>query len=260
MEIIVCLKQVPDLEKIRIKRETREPVLEGLPLVFGDMDKNALEEGVRIKERHGAILTALSLGPSPKLKDTLIEALAMGADEAVAVIDPLFAGSDTIGSARALAHAVRKIERYDLIMLGEGSADEYSCEIPSRLAEILGLPQVTYVRELELIDEGIRAVRDLEEALEVVEAPFPVLLTVTSEINEPRLPSMTEILKASRKPLHEWKAADIGLSAAELGPEALEIISNLAPEQERKNVMLDGDLDEVANRLVEALTQEGVIH
>ncbi|MFQ6033915.1 MAG: electron transfer flavoprotein subunit beta/FixA family protein [Candidatus Bipolaricaulia bacterium] len=258
MEIIVCLKQVPDLGQIRIKRETREPVLEGLPLVFGDMDKNALEEAVRIKEQHGATLTALSVAPSPKLKETLIEALAMGADEAVAVIDPLFAGSDAPRSAKALAQAIQRIERYDLILLGEGSADEYSCEIPSRLAELLGLPQITYVRELELIEGGIRAVRDLEEALEVVEAPFPVLLSVTSEINEPRLPSMTDILKASRKPLQEWKAADIGLSADELGEEALEVISNLAPKQERKNRIIEGDVAEVVDRLVDSLIQEGV--
>lgn len=258
MEIIVCLKQVLDLEKLRIKRETREPVLEGLPLVFGDMDKNALEEGVRIKERYGAKVTALSVDSSPKLKETLIEALAMGADEAVAVIDPIFSGSDAPRSAKALAGAIRRL-KYDLILLGEGSADEYSCEIPSRLAELLGLPQITYVRELELIDGGIRAVRDLEEALEVVEAPFPVLLTVTSEINEPRLPSMTDILKASRKPLHEWKAADLSLSDDELGEEALEIISNLAPEQERKNEVFEGDMAEVVDKLVDALIQEGVI-
>lgn len=139
MRIIVCLKQVPDLQQIRIKRDTCEPVLEGVPLLFGDMDKNALEEAVRIVEKEGGKVTALALG-SPKLRDTIKEALAMGADEAVLLIDPAFQGSDTMTTAKILARAIEKIGPYDLILCGEGSTDNYSGQVPSRLAEILGLP------------------------------------------------------------------------------------------------------------------------
>lgn len=260
MEIIVCLKQVVDLQQIRIKRETREPVLEGVPLIFGEMDKNALEEAVRIKERHGAKVTALAAG-SPKLKDTIITALAIGTDEAVILIDPAFAGSDTRGSAKLLAKAIQKIGTYDLILLGEGSTDEYSGQVGSRLAELLNIPQVTYVRELEIKENRLRAVRDMEESFEVVETGVPVLLTVTSEINQPRLPSMTEILKAARKPVYEWKAADIGISTDEVGAGAssIEVISNLAPEQERKGIIYEGDLDEAVDNLVDSLLKERVL-
>ncbi|TLN05619.1 electron transfer flavoprotein beta subunit/FixA family protein, partial [bacterium] len=141
------MKQVVDLQQIRIKRDTREPVLDGLPVLFGDMDKNALEEAVKIKEKHGAKVTVLSAG-SGKLKDTILEALAMGADEACVVVDPACEGSDTASSAMTLAKAIEKISPYDLILVGEGSADNYSGQIGSRLAEILNIPQVTYVREL----------------------------------------------------------------------------------------------------------------
>ncbi len=260
MQIVVCLKQIPDLQQIRIKRDTREPILEGAPLLFGDMDKNALEEAVRIVEKEGGKVTALALGP-PKLRDTIKEALAMGADEAVLLIDPAFQGSDTESTAQALARAIEKIGEYDLVLLGEGSTDNYSGQVPSRLAEILDLPQVTYVRELEFTEGGLRATRDMEEALEIVEAPLPALVSVASEINEPRLPSLIQILKAAQKPLQEWTSEDLGLSTHEVGKEAssLEIISNLAPEQERKNITLEGEVDEVVEQLTDALTREGVI-
>lgn len=259
MQIVVCLKQIPDLQQIRIKGDSREPVLEGVPLLFGDMDKNALEEAVRIVAKEGGKVTALALG-SPKLRDTIKEALAMGADEAVLLIDPAFEGSDSMTTAKVLAKAIEKME-YDLILCGEGSTDNYSGQVPSRLAEMLGLPQVTYVRHLEFKERGLRATRNMEEALEIVEAPLPALVSVASEINEPRLASMIQILRAAKKPLQEWSAEALGLSSAEVGKGAssLEVISNLAPEQERKNITLEGEIDEVTEQLVDALTREGVL-
>ena len=213
---------------------------------------------MRIVEGGGKVI-ALALG-SPKLRDTIKEALAMGADEAVLLIDQAFEGSDTMTTAKILAKAIEKIE-CDLILCGEGSTDNYSGQVPSRPAEILGLPQVTYVRQLEFTEGGLRATRDMEEALEIVEAPLPALVSVASEINEPRLPSLIQILKAAKKPLQEWTSEDLGLSTNEVGKEAssLEIISNLDPEQERKNITLEGEVDEVVEQLTDALTREGVI-
>jgi electron transfer flavoprotein alpha/beta subunit len=121
MHIVVCMKQVIDLEQIRIKPNTREPVVEGLPVLFGDFEKCALEEAVRIKERHGGKVTVLAIG-TPKLGDTIKEALAIGADEAIILIDPLFQDSDAMGSARALARAIEKIGDYDLILMGDTAA------------------------------------------------------------------------------------------------------------------------------------------
>jgi electron transfer flavoprotein beta subunit len=259
VNIVVCLKQIPDLQQIRIK--DRKPLVEGAPLIFGDMDKSALEEAVRIKERaEGAKVTALALGGA-KLKDGIKQALAIGADEAVLLIDPAFADSDSTGTAKALAKAIEKIGEYDLILCGEGSTDNYSGQMGPRLAEILDLPQITYVRELEIEDNKIRAVRNMEESFEVVETELPALVTVADEINQPRLASLRDILKAARKPVQEWTVADLELSEDEVGAKGavMEMVSNLAPEQERKQVVFEGDLDEVTENLVNALTKEGVL-
>jgi electron transfer flavoprotein beta subunit len=249
------MKQVIDLEQIRIKPDSRQPVVEGLPVLFGDFEKCALEEAVRIKEKHGGKVVAVAAG-SPKLKDTIKEALAIGADEAVILTDPAFQDSDAMGSARLLAKAVEKIGEYDLILLGDGSADNYSGEVPPRLAELLGLPQVASVREVEVLDGRVRAVRDLEDALEVLEVDLPAVLAVTSELNTPRLPPLSAILKAGRKPLHVWGPGDVGVTAEEVGAAAsvVEVLRNLAPVQDRKGVMCEDEAD-----LVKALQQEGVL-
>ncbi len=275
MHIIVCMKQIIDLEKIRIKADTREPVLEGVPVRFGDFEKNALEEAVRIKEKQsdpstssGQVvkITAVAIG-SLKLKDTIKEALAIGADEAILLTDPAFNGSDPMGTARALAKIIQKLGGGDLILLGEGSTDNHTGQVPSRLAELMGLPQVTYVRELAVLEGGvvpngrIRAVRDLEDAQEVVEVGLPAVVSVTGELNTPRLPPLTAILKAARKPTKTWGLNDLGVAASEVGANAstIQVLSNLAPVQQRKQVVFEGEVGETVNELLKALEREGVL-
>jgi electron transfer flavoprotein beta subunit len=254
------MKQVIDLQQIRIKRDTREPVLDGLPVLLGDMDKNALEEAVRIKEKHGARVTVLSVG-SVKLKETIIEALAMGADDASIVVDPLCDGSDPVSTAQTLAAATKKTGSYDLILVGEGSTDNYSGQVGPRLAEILSLPQITYVRELSIEGSTVTAVRDMENVLEVVKANLPLLVSVTSEINKPRRPPLTQILRASRKPLNIWRLSDLEMALDKAGSVSswVRVISNLAPEQERKGVIFEGDEEEAIGELLDALRKEGAI-
>jgi electron transfer flavoprotein beta subunit len=259
VNIVVCLKQIPDLVYIRVK--DRKPILEGAPLVFGEMDKNALEEAVRIKEKiEGTKVIAVAMGGA-KLKEGIKGVLAIGADEAVLLTDPLFANSDTAATAKGLAKAIEKIGGFDLIICGEGSTDNYSGQVGPRIAEILDLPQITYVRKLEINGKKIRAVRNMEENFEVVEAEMPVLVTVANEINQPRLALLKDILKAGRKPVKELKLAELGLSGDEVGVKGSvrEIISNLAPEQARKQVVFEGDLKDVVENLVNALTKEGVL-
>ncbi len=261
MHIIVCMKQVPDLEKIRIKADTREPVLEGVPLRFGDFDKNALEEAVRIKEKLGdAKVTVVSIGTT-RLKDGIKETLAIGADEAVILTHPLFEGSDATGTACVLARVIQKLGACDLIMLGEGSTDDHTGQVPPRLAELLGLPAVTYVREVSLQGQGLRATRDLEDALTVVECPLPAIVSVTGEINTPRLPPLTAILKAARKPTRTWEPADIGITSADAGAQAsmIRTLGNLAPAKQRKAIIFEGAPNEAVDELLRALEREGVL-
>ncbi|MFC1916502.1 electron transfer flavoprotein subunit beta/FixA family protein, partial [Chloroflexota bacterium] len=238
--------------------ETREPVVEGLPLMFGDMDKNALEEAVRFKEREGGKVIALSAG-SPKLRDTIKDALSRGADEAFILIDPLFSALDSRGTAKVLAKAIQKIGQYDLILLGEGSADNYSGQVGARLAELLDLPAITYVRQLDHVNSKVKAVRSMEECFEVVEAQLPTLITVTSGINEPRIPSLTQILRASKKPVQEWASSALGLTAEEMGEGDTRVVSNLAPVEQRKRVIFEGELDKNIADLINSLLKEGVL-
>ena len=259
MDIIVCIKQNVDMKQIRIKKDTREAVLEGLPLLFGDMDKNALEEAIRLKEKAGSgKVTALALGTA-KLKDTIKDALAAGADEAVILIDPLFNNLDARGKAKVLAAAIRKIGKFDVLMVGEGSTDNYSGQVGPRLAELLDLPALTFVKQLEFANGKMKATRNMEESFEVVESGLPVLAAVTSGINEPRIPSLMQILKAARKPLQEWNAASLGMSTADLGQNEVNLLSNLAPVELRKKIVYEGKVEENVENLVNSLIKEGVL-
>lgn len=265
MNIIVCMKQVIDLEQIRIKPDTREPVLEGLPVVFGDYEKSALEEAVRIKEQFGGKVTVLAIG-SPKLKETIKEALAIGADEAIIITDPALQGKDATSSATLLARAIDKLGEWDLTLMGDSSADEYSGEVPPRVAEILNTPSVVGVREVQVLTEGgsqtrqIQVVRDMENVLEVLQVDLPAVIGVTSELNTPRLAPLSAILKAGRKPLNEWGPEDLDLTNVEfdIQKSLVNEIRNLAPVQDRKGIIYD-DPDSAVAELINALRQEGVL-
>jgi electron transfer flavoprotein beta subunit len=254
MNIVVCVKQTVDLQQIRIRKETREPVLENIPLTLGAIDKNALEEAVRLKDKTGGKVIAVSVGPET-LEETIKEGLAMGADEAILVTAPDLEGAESAKAALLLAGAIRLVEGVDLILLGEGSADNYSGQVGPRLAEILDLPQVTYVKSLEVDGRKVKAVRSLEDILEEVEVELPALITVVSEINEPRIPAVTQILRAGRKPKKILKPADLSLKIE--GGRMVETLSNLAPVQERKGILFKEGLKELP-KLVQALKEEGV--
>ncbi len=254
MNIIVCVKQTVDLQQVRIRKETREPVLDNVPLTIGNIDKNALEEAVRIRDKVGGKVIAVSAG-SEQLADTIKEALAMGADEAILVVSPEFEGADSGVAAAALAKAISRVEDYGIILLGEGSADNYSGQVGPRLAEILGLPQVTYVSSLELENDVIKAVRNLDDCFETVEVGIPAVVSVVSEINEPRIPSVTQILKAGKKPKEVFKPEDLGIEITR----SISTLSNLAPEQDRKRILFQDGADKDVASLVAALEAEGLV-
>jgi len=254
MNIIVCVKQTVDLQQVRIRKETREPVLENIPLTIGNIDKNALEEAVRIRDKVGGKVIAVSVG-SEQLNDTIKEALAMGADEAVLVMSPELDRAESSIAALALAAAISKVGDYGLILVGEGSADNYSGQVGPRVAEILDLPQVTYVKSLAIENDTLKAVRSLEDCFETVEASLPVVVSVVSEINEPRIPSVTQILKAGKKPKQVFKPEELGIA---LTP-ATKTLSNLAPEQDRKRVLFQEGTDKDVASLVAALEAEGLV-
>jgi electron transfer flavoprotein beta subunit len=249
MNVVVAMKQIPDLQQIRIRN--RQPVLEDVPWIMGAIDKNALEAAVQIKEAQGGKVVLLSAG-NEELEDTAKEALAAGADEALLIINDEL---DKLGSAeiaRILAAAIQRIEKVDLIIFGEGSGDNYSGQVGSRVAEILGLPQVGYASAIEVQGESLRVSRSLEDGEELVEIGLPAVITVISGINEPRIASVTQILKAGKKPKEILDLSDLALDLGNICPVKTE--SNLAPESDRKRVAVKS-----VDELVAALKGENLI-
>jgi electron transfer flavoprotein beta subunit len=257
VDIVVCVKTNPDPQMVRIRN--REPVVEAVPYKLGDLDKNALEAALQLREAAGGSVVAVTVAEgNRKIRETIKEALAMGADEAVVVDDPATAGLDQAGVATVLAAAVHKRGAFDLLLFGEGSSDNYTGQVPSRVAEKLGVPQVGYARKVEAADGAVRCERSMDEMIETLELALPAAVTVVSEINEPRIPSLMHIMKAGSKPTQVWSLADLGLEATVLAPRQ-QVVSNLAEEQDRKHIVFEGTAAEQADAFVNALIKEGVL-
>lgn len=234
-----------------------EPMLEQAPPKASDFDLNALEEALRIKERCGGKVTIISACPT--LKEIVFrEALAMGADEAYVVVDPKLGKADSLVTARVLARLAKKLGNSDLIFCGEASADEGAYQVGPRLAEELELPSITHAISVEVGDGVVKAERQVEDRVELVEARLPALITVGMEINSPRLPTLLMIRKARKKPLTQVKLEELGLSEEDLEP-AVETLSVKALKVERKKRVLEGELKEVAEKLARILVEEGVV-
>jgi electron transfer flavoprotein beta subunit len=257
VDIVVCVKTNPDLPMVRIK--DREPVLEAVPFKLGDLEKNAIQAAVGLRDAAGGTVTVVCVAEGDRrVKETIKEALARGADRAVVVDDPALAGADQAAIAQVLAAAVSKLGACDLLLFGEGSTDNYSGQVGPRVAELLGLPQIGYARRIESADGGVHCERSMDEMIETLAAPFPVAVTVVSEINDPPVPGLMQIMKAKSKPMDEWGLADLGLDGAALAPQR-EIVTNLAEAQDRKHVLFEGTAAEQADAFVNALIREGVL-
>ncbi|MGD2200183.1 MAG: electron transfer flavoprotein subunit beta/FixA family protein [Candidatus Bathyarchaeota archaeon] len=258
--IVVLLKDIVDITDMKIDPSTRQTRTEGMKTKISDLDKRALEAAIRLKESGGGEVIALSMG-GPKTRTALLEALAMGADSAYIVNDGGLVGVDALSTSKVLKAAIEKIGDYDLILAGEMTLDSLSAQVGPRLAELLDLPQVTYVRGLELGDGALEAVRDLEDVDEVVEVELPAVVSVVREINEARIPSLMNIMKAKKKPTEEWYAEALGLSAEEIrGGSSVEVLGVEAPKVERKRVVIEAEtVEEAAEKLAEAIVAEGVL-
>ena len=257
--IIVCLKQAVDVSQLKVDPATRQLLIASAPKKISDFDKNALEEAIRVREKLGDVEIFTLTVTSEDAKAVLREALAIGADKAYVVNDPNFKEIDTLGTAYILVEAIKKIGEFNLVLCGETSLDSFSGLVGSRLAELLNLPQISSVRKLSVEDDTVTAERSLEDAIETVKAKMPALITVTREINQPRIPSLMMIMKASKKEIVTWTAADLGIPKEKLYSK-IEVIEVLAPKTERKKIKITGENpQEIADKLAKALIQEGVV-
>lgn len=254
MDIIVCFKQVVEETEIRVDREGGRLIFEGVPTKISDEDKNAIEEAVRIKQKHGGTVTGLTLG-SVESRKQVREALAMGCDRAYLILDSEARGQDTYRTAKILAEAIKKIGKFDLILCGSASTDNLAGQVGPMIGEILALPQLTYVKKIDVDGRLIRVERSLDEETEVCEAQYPALITVTREINEPKVPTLMQVMAAGKKPLVEWSVKDV---SADL-PTTVEVVRMEVPRIARKRVIFKEKPAEAVQKLAEAVKKEGVI-
>ena len=217
MNIVVCTKQVPDTAAT-LKVDEQSNVSWGdAPLVINPWDEYAIEEAIRLKEKHGGKVTVLSMGPE-QAKEALKQAVAMGCEEAVLVWDAAFDGSDTLATTHILAQAIQKIGAVDVALFGKQAIDGDTGLVPAGVARRLGWPLLSYVARIDEVSAPqISVTRALEQGRQSVTSQLPVVITVVKEINEPRYPSFMNIRKASKLPIPTWDAAAIGADAGKVG-------------------------------------------
>ena len=255
MNIIVCVKQVPDAKDVRLDPKTNTMAREGVQSIMNPFDRHAVEEGVRLKEQHGGTVTVISMGP-PQAEAVLREAVACGADEAVLVSDRAFAGADTWATTYTLGKAIEKLGSFDLILCGKQAIDGDTAQVGPGLARRLNVPYVSYVRKITGIANGIvRLHRLMDDGYDEVEIPLPGLLTVVKEINEPRVPSLKGKMKAKSLSIRSLNAGDIEADADSIGlpGSTTQVVKVFAPEFKGERAMLEGTVDEQVAQLVEKL-------
>ena len=258
MNIIVCIKQVPETTEVKINPETNTLMREGVKSIINPFDMYAIEEGVRLKERFGGKVSVVTMGPA-QAEQALREALSMGADEAYLVSDRAFAGSGTWATSFTLAAAIRKIGPFDLIICGKQASDGDTAQVGPGIATHLGIPQVTYVKKIEEVtDKFMRVERMLEEGYEVIEAPIPFLMTVVKEINEPRLPSLKGIMRAKNAKINLFTLKDLQLDLNDVGlaGSPTQVVKIFTPPPRKGGQRFVGEPEEVAEKIVSLLKGE----
>jgi len=261
MNIVVCIKQVPGTTEVKINKETNTLIREGVKSIINPFDTYAIEEGVRLKERFGGKVTVLTMGP-PQAEAALREAIEVGADEGIIISDRAFAGSDTLTTSYVLSKAISKIGTYDLIIVGKQTMDGDTGQVGPEMAERLGVPFVAYVSTIEEINAGrIRVRRMIDEGHEIVEAPIPCVISVTKEINVPRLPSIRGKMKAKSAGIPIWTAQDLGVEEGKVGVVGSPtwVMQIFFPKRECRSEMLEGDVKTKVDNLFEKLGMAEII-
>lgn len=264
MNIVVCIKQVPDTEtKIKLKSDFSGIETEGIKYIINPYDEFAIEEALRIKDRFGqGVVTLITVGPS-RATEALRTGLAMGADEAIHINDPFFEGCDQFITAKALAAAIKNIN-YDLILCGRQAIDDDSAQVYAYLAEFLDLPFVSFVIKLDISQDkkSLVAHRVIEGgSFEVVESSLPAIIAATKGLNEPRYASLPGIMKAKKKEIKILKASDLGFANGDDGSREskIKIKKYHYPPERKPGRIIDGEPEACVKELVRLLREEAKV-
>jgi electron transfer flavoprotein beta subunit len=268
MLVVACIKQVPDTTQVQIDPVTNTLVREGIPFIVNPYDTHALEEGLRLKDRFGFRVAAISMGP-PNAEATLKKALALGVDEAILLSDRVFGGADTLATSNVLAEAIRKLneeEEVGLVICGKQTIDGDTAQVGPGIATRLGYSQLTLVDRIEGIDPVARKItvrRKLEGRHEIVEAPLPAMLTVVRELNRPRYPTVPLRLASAEAEVKVWNNQVLKLDEQTIGLKGSPTwVSRIfSPEREKGEIIGDGvsNPEGTAELLIEKLLSKDLL-
>ena len=259
LKIIVCIKQVPETQEVRLDPVTHTLKREGIAAIINPFDLYALEEALRVKEDQGGKVTVLTMGP-PQAEAALREALGYGPDAAVLLSDKKFAGADTWATSLTLARAIEKLGGADLIFCGKQAIDGDTAQVGPMLATILNIPLVAWARKLTFNAPGrLKVERLLDHGYDAVEVSLPDLITVVKEINEPRVPSFKAKLRAKKETIPVWGLADLDLKPEEVGLSGsfTQVIKVFPPPARGTPEVWQGPAPELAARLWQRLKNMG---
>lgn len=262
MKIIVCIKQVPDPEHAKMDKESGTVVREGVELMVNPFDLYAVEEGLRLKEKMGGEVVAISMGP-PQAEEALKEVIGMGVDRGILLTSRDFAGADTWATSYTLAKACDKVGDFDIIICGKQAIDGDTAQVGPGIAAKLGIPQITFVRKIDEISEkNIKAERLVEGGYEVISSPLPILITVVKEINEPRLPTLKGRLRAKNITIENWGPEDIEAEKDKIGMNGspTKVDEIFTPDLSKHGkIFLSDQLEEAAAEIIKKQKEMGLI-
>lgn len=264
VDSIVCVKPVPDPQywsQLILDAASKTLRREGIPSILNPLDKHAIEEALRIREKFGGKVTVISMAPLTATSN-LREAIALGADEALLLSDKSFAGADTLATSYVLSAAIKKLERFDLIICGNRSLDAGSGQVGPEIAEFLGISHMTHVRKVDFVGDGrIRVERTLEHGYMTAEAGIPMLISVTKEINVPRHIPLMRILEATRAEIRVWTAENLDIDSKLIGLSGspTRVVDLFLQEMKRRGERISGTPETASKLLIQRLRELGVL-
>lgn len=261
MNIVVLIKQVPEIALIKVDEAANQVMLPAGPGIVNPFDEYAVEEGLRLKEKHGGTCVVMSVG-TDRTESALRDCLALGVDDAYLLSDDLFTGSDPQAIGKILAAGLKKLGSFDLVLAGKQAVDSDSAQVPAAVAAHLGIPQALFVKKFEGVDAGKATVyRTTEDGFDVVDVKLPAVVSVVKEINEPRLPSLKGKMAAKKKIIIKWNAAELGLNGDGIGGKSGSRTLKVTPPPPRtKGEMVTGETpDQIAENLFKKLRDNQII-
>ena len=262
MKVVVCAKQVPNTNEVKINPKTGTLIRDGVESILNPDDDNALEAALQMKDGNtDTTVTVITMGP-PQAKEVLVECMAKGADDSVLLSSRAFGGADTWATSNTIAGAIKRIADYDIIFAGRQAIDGDTAQVGPQIAEKLGIPQVTYVeRIISCNGKEVTVRRQLEDGYEVIQVPMPCLLTVVKELNKPRYMSVKGIYEAYEKDITVWNENDIPVRADEIGINAspTKVFRSFTPDPKGKGIMIEGTPKEAAAKVIGELKKKHVL-